>query len=149
MDGLRRIRSKLSQAIADSTAIGGVILFDERGNAIKLRSNDSTAKAAERTYKLVKLIEYAVSIGSTIQCIPAHVREDRIASAYRSDVRQGHVGASSGSPESRRSVLSESVDVQPSDGNDGKGTRTGWRKLLPTETTPFDNPQTYSVPRRN
>lgn len=150
VEGLRRIRSKLSQAIADSVALRGVVLLDERGNTIKAVGDDSTRKALERRYKLVELIEHAVSIGSSVQCIPAHVREGRIASAYRSESGQGLVGASSGSPESRRSGVSENVELEPRGrGDGGRGGRVNVGELLPTERTPFDNPHIYSVPRRN
>jgi hypothetical protein len=150
VEGLRRIRSKLSQAIADSVALNGVVLFDQRGSAIKAVSDDSTRKALERRYKLVQLIEHAVSIGSSVQCIPAHVREERISAAYRIEAREELSGASNGSPESRRSGVSENVELEARGrGDGGRGSRVNVRELLPTDGTPFDNPQIYSVPRRN
>lgn len=83
VDGLRRIRSKLSKAIAESGAVVGPILLDGKGKAIKPADEEWTRRSLERRYKLIELIEHAVSVGSPIQCIPSRIREERIAEAYR------------------------------------------------------------------
>jgi hypothetical protein len=121
LDGLRRIRSKLSQAITASGTPAPVILLDANRKIKSPARDDGGSTANERRYKLIEIIEHALSLRSTIECIPSQVREERISTAYRTEPQ-----APTARPVSKVVV--------------SKGS--------PTDRTPFDNPQTYSVPKR-
>jgi hypothetical protein len=86
LDGLKRIRNKLSAAIIDQRKLMKPVLLDDHGNVLPTTALAGD-KERERLICLVEVVERAINIGSTIQCVPSCVREERISQAYaRADV---------------------------------------------------------------
>jgi hypothetical protein len=81
LDGLKRIRRKLTTAIVGGNHAASALLLDHNGKAIA-RADTGVEKENERRVRLVEVVERAVNIGSTIECVPSRVREERISQAY-------------------------------------------------------------------
>jgi hypothetical protein len=79
--GLKRIRSKLSAAIIHGGQQVQPILLDDKGKVIRT-FDQAAGREVERRLMLIEIVERAIIVGSTIQCVPSRVREERISQAY-------------------------------------------------------------------
>ena len=85
--GLRRISDKLSAAITESVSqgAGSPAIAGGKWNASK---DDGAMKEIRRRLKLVEVIDRALTLGSTIRCVPSSERENRIAEAFEVEARR-------------------------------------------------------------
>jgi hypothetical protein len=79
--GLKRIRGKLSVATIQNGQAVQPILFDDKGKVVRT-IDQAAGRENERRLRLIEIVERAINIGSTIQCVPSRVREERISHAY-------------------------------------------------------------------
>jgi hypothetical protein len=79
--GLRRIRSKLSAATIQNGQLVRPLLLDNNGK-VTSGVDQSRERESERRLRLIEIVERAINIGSTVQCVPSRVREERISQAF-------------------------------------------------------------------
>jgi len=89
IDGLKRIRSKLASATLSKGEPGQLIVFDGTVDVSKT-NGQAIDKDLERRLKLIEIVERAINFGSTVECVPSRIREERISQAYeRSSIAAG------------------------------------------------------------
>lgn len=81
--GLKRIRSKLTEAVIGNRGSAGAVLLDHNGEVTGSTGIGAGTIESERRIKLIEIVERAINIGSTVQVIPSRIREERISQAYQ------------------------------------------------------------------
>lgn len=81
VQGLKRIRSKLSAATIRSGQLTQPLLLNHNAT-VTGAVDQARERENERRLRLIEIVERAINIGSTVQCIPSRVREERISQAY-------------------------------------------------------------------
>lgn len=80
VEGLKRIRSKLSAAMITDCQLVQPVLLNGKGEVTR-PIDHARERERERRLRLIEIVERAINIGSTIECIPSRLREQRISQA--------------------------------------------------------------------